>query len=58
MIQKQKGTYDVYGEYGKRILYVEELIEALMEKYNYEYFRTPNFEATELSVRLRIIAIS
>jgi len=48
MIQKQKGTYDVYGEYGKRILYVEELIEGLMEKYNYEYFRTPIFESSSL----------
>ena len=24
MIQKPKGTYDVYGEYGKKILYLEE----------------------------------
>lgn len=48
MIQKAKGTYDVYGEYGKKLLYVEELIEGLMEKYNYEYFRTPIFEASSL----------
>ena len=48
MIQKAKGTYDVYGEYGKRLLYVEELIEGLMEKYNYEYFRTPIFESSSL----------
>ena len=48
MIQKAKGTYDVYGEYGKRLLYVEELIEGLMEKYNYEYFRTPIFESSNL----------
>lgn len=48
MIQKQKGTYDVFGTYGKRILYVEELLEGLMEKYNYEYFRTPIFEASNL----------
>ena len=48
MIQKAKGTYDVYGEYGKKLLYVEELIEGLMEKYNYEYFRTPIFEASNL----------
>ena len=48
MIQKQKGTYDVYGLYGKRLLYVEELIEGLMEKYNYEYFRTPIFESSNL----------
>lgn len=48
MIQKVKGTYDVYGEYGKKLLYVEELMEGLMEKYNYEYFRTPVFEASNL----------
>lgn len=48
VIQKPKGTYDVYGEYGKRLLYVEELIEGLMEKYNYEYFRTPIFESSNL----------
>ena len=48
MIQKAKGTYDVFGEYGKRLLYVEELIEGLMEKYNYEYFRTPIFESSKL----------
>ena len=25
MIQKPKGTYDVYGEKGKQILYIEKL---------------------------------
>lgn len=48
MIQKPKGTYDVYGEYGKKIKYIEELIEGLMEKYHYEYFRTPIFESSNL----------
>ncbi len=48
MIQKPKGTYDVYGDSGKKILYVEELMRALMEKYNYEYYRTPLFESSEL----------
>ena len=48
MIQRAKGTYDVFGDYGKRLLYVEELIEGLMEKYNYEYFRTPIFESSNL----------
>ena len=48
MIQKPKGTYDVYGIYGKKILYIEELLEGLMEKYNYEYFRTPVFESSNL----------
>jgi len=48
MIQKPKGTYDVYGEKGKQILYIEELLKALMKQYNYEYFRTPIFESSEL----------
>lgn len=48
MIQKPKGTYDVYGEKGKTINYIEDLLKVLMDKYNYEYFRTPVFEASEL----------
>ena len=48
MIQKPKGTYDVYGEYGRKILYLEDLLKTLMEKYNYEYVRTPLFEMSEL----------
>lgn len=48
MIQKPKGTYDVFGNNGKQILYIEELLKALMKQYNYEYFRTPIFESSEL----------
>lgn len=48
MIQKPKGTYDVFGSQGKQILYIENLLKALMKNYNYEYFRTPLFEASEL----------
>ena len=48
MIQKPKGTYDVFGEYGKKILYLEDLLQVLMEKYNYEFVRTPIFESSEL----------
>lgn len=48
MLQKPKGTQDIYGEKGKQILYIEQLLQALMEKYNYEYFRTPLFESSEL----------
>ncbi len=48
MIQKPKGTYDVYGNYGKNIKYIEKILEALMEKYNYEFVRTPIFEASNL----------
>lgn len=48
MIQKPKGTYDVYGNYGKNLLYLRDLIQSLMEKYNYQYIRTPMFESSEL----------
>ena len=47
-MQKPKGTYDVYGLTGKKIIYIENLMKALMEKYNYEYLRTPIFEKSEL----------
>lgn len=48
MLQKPKGTYDVYGDMGKKIIYLDNLLKALMEKYNYEYVRTPLFESSEL----------
>ncbi len=48
MIQKPKGTYDIYGEKGKQILFLRKLIRALMDKYNYKYFQTPIFESSEL----------
>ena len=48
MIQKPKGTYDVYGDKSKKILYLENLIKNLMETYNYNYVRTPLFESSEL----------
>jgi histidyl-tRNA synthetase len=48
MLQKPKGTYDVYGTYGKNLLYVEDTIKKLIRNYNYDYIRTPHFEASEL----------
>ena len=48
MIQKQKGCNDIYGREAKVWKYVDTVIDALMEKYNYNYIRTPIFEATEL----------
>jgi histidyl-tRNA synthetase len=51
MIQKPKGTYDVYGSYGNKVLYLEKVIKALMENFNYEYFRTPIFESSDLFKR-------
>ncbi|MCI5677454.1 MAG: ATP phosphoribosyltransferase regulatory subunit [Acholeplasma sp.] len=46
MIQKPKGTYDVIN--GNKIILIENILQELMDKYNYEYFRTPIFEASEL----------
>lgn len=48
MIQKQKGCNDIYGREAKVWKYVESVIDATMEKYNYNYIRTPLFEASEL----------
>ena len=47
-MQKAKGTYDVYGEYGRKVLALENILKDLMQVYNYEYFRTPIFESTEV----------
>ena len=48
MIQKQKGCNDIFGHEAKVWKYVESVIDATMEKYNYSYIRTPLFEASEL----------
>lgn len=48
MIQRQKGCNDIYGREAKIWKYVDGVIDSLMEKYNYDYIRTPIFEATEL----------
>lgn len=47
-MQKPKGTYDVNGDLGRKIIRIINLARTLMEKYNYEYWRTPVFEASEL----------
>ena len=48
MIQKPKGCNDIYGREARIWKYVESVIDATMEKYNYNYIRTPIFESTEL----------
>ena len=48
MIQKQKGCNDITGREAKVWKYVDSVIDSLMEKYNYNYIRTPIIEATEL----------
>ena len=48
IIQKQKGTMDLYGNDGKLFIYLNNLINELMEKYNYQFIKVPTFEASEL----------
>lgn len=48
MIQRPKGTNDIYGREAKIWKCVEVVIDQVMEKYNYNYIRTPIFESSEL----------
>lgn len=48
MIQRQKGCNDIYGRNAKIWKFIDTVIDAAMEKYNYTYIRTPIIEATEL----------
>ena len=47
-IIKPKGTYDLYGKDSKDVLFLQSLIQNLMESYNYEMIRTPLFESSDL----------
>lgn len=48
MITKQKGTVDIKGNDALIWKYINETIDAFMSNYNYEFIRTPVFEASEL----------
>lgn len=48
MINKQKGTNDLYGSDAKKWLAITNLIDMVADKYNYDFIRTPIFEASEL----------
>ena len=48
MITKPKGTNDIIGRDAKIWKYVDEIVDGVMEKYNYNYIRTPIFESTDL----------
>lgn len=48
MIQKIKGTYDVYGELALKHDYVKKLFQGVCESYNYNYIETPLIEKSEL----------
>lgn len=51
MIQKPKGTIDLYGNDGKKFIYIQSLINEIMKKFNFEYIKTPTFEQTDLFKR-------
>lgn len=48
MINKQKGTYDLYGKKALEFNEFRNIFESFMIRYNYKYIRTPLIEATEL----------
>lgn len=48
MIQKIKGTYDVYGDLSLKHDYVKKLFQSVCESYNYNYIETPLIEKSEL----------
>ena len=48
MITKPKGTRDIYGNDAKKWQYVNDVIDAVCEKYNYTFIRTPIFESKEV----------
>ena len=48
MIAKQKGTVDIKGNDALIWKYVNNTIDCMLENYNYEFIRTPVFEASEL----------
>ena len=51
MLQKPKGTLDIYGEDGKIFDYISNYTSAFMSLYNYEFIKLPTFESTELFYR-------
>lgn len=48
MIQKLKGTYDVYGDLAIKHDYVKKMFQSVCESYNYNYIETPLIERSEL----------
>lgn len=51
MLQKPKGTLDIYGEDGRIFDYISNYTSAFMSLYNYEFIKLPTFESTELFYR-------
>jgi histidyl-tRNA synthetase len=51
MIQRPRGTEDVYGERAQKFRYIENKIFDVVKNYGYEEIRTPMFEPIETFVR-------
>lgn len=48
MIQKPKGTYDMYGEMVEKYNYLKRIFSDIMNEYNIKYMDTPIFESSSL----------
>ena len=51
MIQKPKGTLDLYGRKGYLLAFLTSYLHEFMHLYNYEYIEMPTFENSELFLR-------
>ena len=48
MIQKPKGTYDIYGDLYKKFDYIKRIFNDLCDEYNIKKIETPMFENSSL----------
>lgn len=48
MLQKPKGTYDIFGKKAYMMIYLKNVISSLMDKYNVKFMEAPIFEYSEL----------
>lgn len=48
MIQKPKGTYDIYGDLYKKFDYIKRIFNDLCDEYNIKKIETPMFESSSL----------
>ena len=54
MIQRPKGTYDVYGSLAKKQDYVKRMFGAVCESYNFGYIETPMFERQKETIGVSV----
>lgn len=48
MIQKVKGSYDLFGKNSRNFVSLIKFLEKIFSEYNYKFIRTPNFEYSEV----------